>query len=285
VSNTFTEPDYFDVKTLLQPPAKEETPKQEEETDPWVRVGEYEKPGSAADSSRPWNETTEIVIRHTYDNEWEGTVELLTREKATGETKQVAKGYFGAYDGLAFFINKILSDTRFMYGQFYWDGAGDANYYLYDSDVGESICVASGDLDELCDLGGGRYLWCGGNLNGIPEHALYLIDVRKFDAGDKDARRTLFSWGGHYSGRISHISSDKRFLHVDLYSHSGGKSYRGIYDVDSGEQVALFELPDGRLEIKVLIADDLEYMCLPAFYYDNPDARDFYIFRYDRSKQ
>jgi len=165
---------------------------------------------------------------------------LLVRDRETGETQPISKGGFGGDDGVVFTVDEIFSDTRFLYRRYYWNYGPDC-YYIYDSQLGGNICVSSDDYGELCDLGNERYLWCETNI-GLGS-GLYLIDMGALAAGSKDAKRTLFNWGSEYSGDILHLSSDRRFVYVELYRYSDDTRNRGVYDTETGEQLAFFELP------------------------------------------
>ena len=277
--NTFKTPKYFDVEAYRKAYWEQENKK----PDPWVYVWEDEKAGKLREKHRPWNETKELVIRSTYESECEGYRELLVRDKTTGETERIARGYFADYDGVVFDQVKILSDKQFLYHIWYWDG-GDWGYYIYDLELGESICVSGGY--NLCDLGDGRYLWADTryvNVDGVS--TLHLIDWRAFDAEKQDAKCTLVNWGDNYAVDIRHLSSDKRFVYVDLYRVFDGKRCRGVYDINTGEQVAFFEMPDPRMDRWVLISDDLEYAYYSAGIENNqPEHSCFHIIRYDQKQ-
>ena len=233
-----------------------------------------------------WNETMELVVENTRTSEFGGYTELLVRDKATGETKKIAKGSFSDCDNIVFDVHEILSDTRFLYSQWYVDGGGPW-YYLYDLNVGGSIGVAgidNYDRETLCDLGDGRYLWNNRDRYEGDERGLYLIDMSAFEAGGKSARRMLVPWSEQDSGSILHLSSDKRFVYMELYQGFDHTWRRAVYDVETGEPVALFELPGnavGAPENSVLMGDDLEYVYNWGGSMDDPTIYSFCIIRYD----
>jgi len=280
-SKNFSAPEYFDVEPYWQ--AYQEM--WEEERKLWTTCDlEDEAAYKLQESCRPWNEAKELVIRSTYEeNEWDGFMEFLVRDKATGETQLIAKGHDADYDGVVFDTINYLSDTRVLYHMWYWDG-GDWGYYIYDLEIGESICVTGGDL---CDLGNGRYLWIDQRYVNVDSvSTLHLIDMRAFESGKKGAKSTLVNWGDDYSASITHLSSDKRFVYVYLHRLSDYARLRGVYDVNTGEQIALFEMPDVQMTAADgwgLINDELEYIYNWAGNVEDPDILWFYVIRYDRT--
>ena len=243
--------------------------------DPWTHE---EDTDILREKHRPWNDTKELVIRETDTNEadygWEWRIELLVRDKATGETECIDYGSDNGHDGVVFDPIAILSDTRILYHKWHWDGGFNGDRFLYDLAIGERICVSGG---HLCDLGNRRYLWGDGN-------ALYLIDLRALEAGKKEAKRELINWGDDYGFTgIKYLSSDKRFVYVQLYRYSDNTLHRGVYDTNSGEQVALFELPLSNDHTPTehgmsFISDDLE--CIS---YGGDDVDALYLIHYNRT--
>jgi len=272
-SKIFSAPNYFNVEAYVN--------QMGEEPDPWTYVWEDEENKELLEMHRSWNDTKELVIRATYENEYSGYNELLVREKATGETEQIAKGGISEFDAGSFSVLDVISDTRFLYRLSYYN-YGPSQYYLYDLEIGGSICVASSELDMLCDLGNERYLWCD-NEQTVGKRTLYLIDMRALEAGKKGAKLELVSWDSDYSSRIKHLSSDKRFVYMSLFRYSDGTMHRGIYNVETGEQVVDFELPDQLVSDLILINDDLEYGMKWFYSEDGPEVNLFYIIRYDRT--
>ena len=276
VSNNSKEPEYFDIEVYVKPEGPGYKPwVYEAEPDLWFNDWEDEENRILREKRRPWNETKELVLRYVHEYGYDGYSELLFRDRATGETKRIDTGYIGG-DQFVDFEVFIISDTRFLYQK--WDARfGHGSHYLYDLKIGESICVRDGNL---CDLGDERYLWGDGKTRGMEKiSALYVIDMRKLEAGSKDAKRTLVHWGDDYSGAIQHLSSDKRFVHVNLHRFSDLTIHRGVYDITTGEQVAFFMLPlhtHFPAYNYALINDDLEYVGFARW-----DTYHFFIVHYD----
>jgi len=220
--------------------------KQEAEAGPWgvdepkyFDVEAYEREADDGPYPRNWNDAKELELRFTDKDEYNGYGELLIRDKATGETERVAKGSYSDCGGTALGVTKILSDTQFLYYKMDTDGGPDF-YYLYDRRIGESVCVYSSVLGYLCDLGGGRYLWL--DWDEDTWYTLYLIDMRALEAGEKDAKRTLVRWDWDcYATNICQLSPDKRFVSMVLIRQPDYTRFRGVYDVDTGEQVELID--------------------------------------------
>lgn len=271
--STFSKPKYFDV----EPYRKAYWEQMGKALDPWTYKTPWEK-------CRPWNETKELVVRETYTSESSGYSEFLVRDKATGKTEQIAKGGFlDGEGGVGFDVIQILGDTRFLYSRCHPDDGGAWWYYLYDPTIWGSICVASDINGDLCDLGNGRYLW--NNYGGWDENGrgLYLIDMRAFEAGENDAKQRLFPWHSGESGEIRHLSSDKRFVYMDIDIYKTGRC-RGVYDTDTGEQAAFFAMPENSGE-GVLIGDDLEYVYNWSGDADDPTIYSFSIIHYDQTSK
>jgi len=252
-TRTYSKPKYFDVDAYLNQADNEPYP-------------------------RSWNETKELVVQSTNTSEWEGYTELLVRDTVTGETECIDKGGFADFDGVVFDPVVILSDTQILYHRWYWDG-GSGTYYLYDLAIGERILV-SDNYGGLCDLGDGQYLWCD-------DEALYQVDAYALKAGEKNAKRTLVRCDSNYVfGDIHHLSSDKCFVYVNIYNRSDSTWHRGVYDVETGEQVAFFEIPvftSGNIYNYVLIDDDLEYVYNWAGNVDDPTIHTFIIIHYNQT--
>lgn len=265
-----TDPDYFDLENY---------PQNVDESD-WVTTGEYKEPGSITESCLSWDEEKELVIRDTHDSESSGKRELLVRDKATHKAKQISEGSFASASESYFLIDSFLSDKRVLYERNYTDYGLNNHYFIYDTDTGESICVASSDYGDLCDLGNKQYLWSTGG-------SLSIIDMRKFNAGMKDAKYTLINLEENYYCGIDHISPNNRFVHLDIIYSTDNlyKKFRGVYNVKTGEQVAFFELPDIRRDFMVLARGNLEYMFdSGSGSVDDPKIDDFYIVRYKMKK-
>ena len=264
----FKEAKYFDVRTVLD--------EVEKEPDPWDYAWEYEETEELLEKQRPWNDTTEIMIRFFCADETNGIYEseLLVRHKVSGKTKLLTTGRFCHASGTKLRVTKILSDTQFLYKREDIDG-GPTQYFLYDEEIGETICVFS-DAQELCDLSEERYLWRDSDTN-----TLYLIDLRELASGNKNVKRALVHWDSDYSSSITFLSWDKRFVYMRLYRRSDRTKLRGVYDVNSGEQVALFEIPVSNDHTTtgysvVLISKKLEFVCYGG---DKVDA--MYRIQYD----
>ncbi|MCL2507992.1 MAG: hypothetical protein FWF05_02315 [Oscillospiraceae bacterium] len=271
-SATFSEPEYFDVDSYATQANKDAAA--------WIDVWEDEANGKRRERYCSWNDTKDLVICFEHIDEESSNKELLIRDKATGKTETVAKG-----SNRGVFDVYILSGTRFLYRQDKDWNYGPFWWYIYDMELGGEICVASSDGGDLCDLGDERYLWSDWNNIGDVENALYLIDMRAFAAGSKDAKRELFRWGGDYFGLFLHLSSDKRFVYMNIYA-SFTEFYRGVYNVDTGEQVAFFEIQADRIDSfngYALINDELEYLYEATDNYNDPDIKFFYVIRYDRA--
>jgi len=258
----------------------------------WVTVGKYEGRGSVVERRRQWTKTLELVIRDTHDNDVVGYKEFFVRDKTTGKIMMVDEGIFADICGVVFDNVRVISDTQFLYAEWYTDCYGEADF-LYDLKVGDSICVNSNEL--LCDLGDGRYLWREYRY-GEKINRLFIADANKFNAGDKDAKRVLVDWGEEYNGVIDHLSSDKRFVYTYLFSEYSGARYRAVYDVNTGECVAFFGLPEGGggENSRVLMSDGLEYV-FNAFHghkvyadgrteWYEPQVYSFFIIRYNQPK-
>jgi len=272
---SFNRPDYFDVEVYVK--------QADEEPDPWIRVWENKKKNMLRERHRPWNDAKELVIRYVYSDEYSGHKELLVRDKATGETECIDKGGFYDANGVVFDPVVVLDDTRFLYSRYYWDSGDPDMYYIYDLEIGERICVAG---SGLCDLGNGPHLWSDSGM-GIEGGVLYLIDMRELEAGKKEAKKELVRWGSdYYAVEIYHLSSDRRFVYLDFSldsEHTGYRTrHRGVYDIETGGQVALFEIPDSRAGY-ALISDDLEYGYYSAGNMDDPTVHSFYIIHYARA--
>ena len=270
-SNTFESPEYFSEWTHEM--------RTDKEPSSWTYVWANKKKNMPREKYRSWNETKELVVRFIHKNESDGDKELLIRDKATGKTVQIAKGGFDTLYDI-----RIISDTRFLYDVSYWDGSGAEQSLVYDLETGDSICYRSIVWDKLCDLGNEQYLWSDRNRDA--ESGLYLIDASALATGNKNAKHTVFSWGSDYSGGIQYLSSDGRFVYVELYQFSDDTRNRGVYDVETGEQVALFELPLAFTSVAydyVLISDDLEYVYYSAGPVNDPVIHYFFIIHYDRT--
>jgi len=231
---SFEAPNYFDAEAYRK--------QADEKPAPWTYVWENKKKNMLREMYQPWNETKELVIRNTYSDEDFGYKELLIRDKATGETECIDKGGFSCSDGVVFDPVLAISDTQFLYNKFFWDG-GSFGYYIYDLAIRERICVSD---YGLCDLGNEQYLWSDIKLKYMDnENALYLIDMRALEAGGKGAKRMLASWGDYGFGEIRHLSSDKRFVYVNIHRWSAGNTmqHRRVYDISTGELVAVFDIP------------------------------------------
>jgi len=250
--------------------------------DDWATVGEYGKPGSVFERQRDWNDTKELVIRDTYKSGiFDGDREFFVRDKATGKTALIDAGSLWDIGGVVFDEVTILSDKQFLYHMWILD-SGEVGYFLYDLEVGYSVCVALHSTN-LSDLGKEQYLWCENHWYSDNVSVLHMINMRDFNAGKKDAKRTLINFGSDYGAEISHLSMDKRFVHMELYRYSDNTRHRGIYNIDTGEQVAFFEYPDSRLDRWTLINDEVEYAYYSAEIENGHEDAAFYIIRYDRT--
>ena len=268
-TRTFNEPSYFDNIDIWA--YWERT---REEPDPWTCIWEDAAKNVLREKRRPWNETKELVSRSVPDDEhrYEGYRELLIRDKATGATERAVVTGYDEW-GPSIHVIEILSNTRFLYALI--DNYSES-FYLYDAEIG-SVSITGG---SLCDLGERRYLWSDWR-EGF-RGTLYLIDMRKLENGEKDAKRELVNWGRDYDGSIQYLSSDKRFVYINHHRSSDYTWHRGVYDIETGEQVAFFQWP-GYVpnDNKVLIRDDLEYVYYWAGDVDDPTIHYFYIIHYD----
>ena len=264
-ANTFEPPEYFSEWAHER--------RTDEEDDAWTYVWADKEKNMPLEKYRSWNKKKELVVRFLHKDDFDGDKELLVRDKASGKTVPIAQGVFDViYDNI-----RIISKTRFIYDVWYWDGCGIEQSFVYDLETGDSICYWSMGKG-LCDLGDEQYLWC--DWNESAGSSLYLIDMRALEAEKKEAKRALFIWGNGYGGNIAHLSSDKRFVYVNLYYRPDNTLHRGVYDVETGEQVAFFEMP-GYHENSVLIGDDMEYRYQTAGSADDPTILSFCIIHYD----
>lgn len=252
----------------------------------WFDILKSTMPGNRANDPRvnqllPWNDTKEVVFRDVAEDEHEAHTALLVRDKATGETEQIDECRSHPDALIIFDAVMILSDTQILYHKWHLDGSFINEYFLYDLRIGERVCVSS-DRCDLCDLGKKRYLWFEQQ-----EGAIYLIDACALKAGEKDAKRTLVRWDSDYGYRnIHHLSSDKRFVFVEFYRGSDDTRHRGVYNVETGEQVALVEtshLPASIWDAWVFINNDMEYGYRATGDADDTTIDSFYIIHYDRT--
>jgi len=222
--------------------------------DPWSYVWEDDENKTLREKYQPWSGTTELVIQYTpalateatWDDETSYRVEFLARSKATKETQLISEGHWSYLDwatGVIYTAVDILSDTQIFYEKNdYCADCGDScSYYLYDRETGKSTLVADpglagGGLHYQDDM---RYLSFGWEGDRT---CLYQIDLRKLIAGKQDAKRLICRLDSF--GYIEHISQDRRFVYLRRFDNDYNcYPHREIYNIDSGERVAEFQLP------------------------------------------
>jgi len=223
---------------------------------------------------RDWDATTEIVVEHSNVTNRSADVKFFLRNKATGAIEMIAelKNWLFDFPITWFYVQSILDDRYLLYLEYTWDGW---TYYLYDRKNKSRILVGGGEPVELNDTQLLYMEWDTPQTN-----MLKLIDARKFAAGDKNAKRTVVQFDRACVGSIAHVSHDKRFVHVNLYRWSDAAEFRGIYDIETGAQVAFFELPWWAPNM-VLVNDGLEYVYWEDY---NGGLEYFYVIRYERSE-
>jgi len=239
----------------------------------WIDVPDpYGQTTKLRNLRRDWDETTEIVIEHSSITDSRIDQKFFLRNKLTSAEEMIVDYTYTnfGFPITWFYVQSILDDRYLLYLDYTWDGH---SYYLYDRVTKKKTYVAI----EMLELSDTQLFYL--HLRSSSTYSLALVDARKLAAGDRNARRILVQFDDDYHASIYYISHDKRFVHVDLSSWSGDGNYRAIYDVETGAQVAFFEIPWGPR--RELVSDDLEYI-----YWDDPNYesgfRYFYVVRYER---
>jgi len=280
--------------------AKEAEP--DEKTDPWDYVWEDKDKKLLREKYQTWNDEIELVVQYTPalatnatgDDETLYDIEFLTRSISTKETQLIAEGYWSYFDwatGTIYDVVEILSDTHILYEKNdYCADCGDSlSYYLYDWETGESSYVAGDGLHYLDDM---QYLFIERDEEN--KDCVYLSNLRKLIAGEEDAKRQVCQLPEY--GYIEHFSQDMRFVYLLLLdSEYNLHSHRVIYSIETGKQVADFQLPvhyhnssnhytvDGHFS--ALINDVLEYR-YDLHYVDGLNGEKYlkllYVIHYER---
>lgn len=248
----------------------------------WTYVWADEKKETLTEQYRPWHGSIEFVVRYIKLREREPMVdyerrEFLLRDKSTGKTKLLisanlsdtyATANYYEYDVL-----RIFDDTHFLYEEYYtdFDGAFRWNCYLYDAKTKKSTLIYTTDgnpiaLDDMVYL-------CVFKDYDAGKAYLRLNDVPKMIAGKDNAVRDIARWrifdppdkptenDMYLSLQLNYVSKDKRYVYMTLSKdYNGRDDLRAVYDIETGEEMARFDLDMSNLSKSMLLDNKTELM-------------------------